>query len=71
MGDHVPSDKCNIPSFKSQVPCPRYQLIWDLTLDTWHLNVVHLPDPLSNFRVIPDYLNIVDFIEEAEGEASG
>ena len=25
---------------------------------------VHLTDPLSNFRIIPDYLKVVDFIEK-------
>jgi len=27
---------------------------------------VHLTDQLSNFRIIPDYLKVVDFIEEFE-----
>jgi len=27
---------------------------------------VHLTDQLSNFRIIPDYLKVVDFIEELE-----
>jgi len=31
------------------------------------LALVHLTDQLSNFRIIPDYLKVVDFIEEAEG----
>jgi hypothetical protein len=28
---------------------------------------VHLTDQLSNFRIIPDYLKVIDFIEEMEG----
>jgi hypothetical protein len=28
---------------------------------------VHLTDQLSNFRIIPDYLKVVDFIEETKG----
>ena len=28
---------------------------------------VDLSDQLSNFRIIPDYLKVVDFIEEMEG----
>jgi hypothetical protein len=26
----------------------------------------HITDQLSNFRIIPDYLKVVDFIEEME-----
>jgi hypothetical protein len=29
--------------------------------------VVHLTDQLSNFRIIPDYIKVVDFIEKMEG----
>jgi len=29
--------------------------------------LVHLTDQLSNFRIIPDYLKVVDFIEEIDG----
>ena len=32
---------------------------------------VHLTDQLSNFRIIPDYLKVVDFIEEMEGFLDG
>ena len=28
---------------------------------------VHYSDQLSNFRIIPDYLKVVDFIEETVG----
>jgi len=28
---------------------------------------VHLTDQLSNFRIISDYLKVVDFIEETDG----
>jgi hypothetical protein len=28
---------------------------------------VHLTDQLSNFRIIPDYLKVVDFIDEMDG----
>ena len=31
-----------------------------------HLNLVHLTDQLSNFRIIPDYLKVVYFIEDVE-----
>jgi hypothetical protein len=27
----------------------------------------HYSDQLSNFRIIPDYLKVVDFIEEMDG----
>ena len=45
---------------KRQVP--------NLRLETWHLKLerVHYSDQLSNFRIIPDYLKVVDFIEEME-----
>jgi hypothetical protein len=34
----------------------------------WDLRAfgVHLTDQLSNFRIIPDYLKVVDFIEEMD-----
>jgi hypothetical protein len=48
-------------------------LIWALkkvkpTIDVGFSGVcVHLTDQLSNFGIIPDYLKVVDFIEEMEG----
>ena len=36
---------------------------------TLHLTAVHLTDQLSNFGIIPDYLKVVDFIEETENLA--
>jgi hypothetical protein len=30
-------------------------------------SAAHLTDQLSNFRIIPDYFKVVDFIEEMKG----
>jgi hypothetical protein len=40
----------------------------NITLCTLHFAfvAVHLTDQLSNFRIIPDYLKVVDFIEDLE-----
>ena len=40
-----------------------------ITLCTLHFAFerVHYSDQLSNFRIIPDYLKVVDFIEEMDG----
>jgi hypothetical protein len=54
---------------KSEVISPKCEVrnISDFALCTLHLNGVHLTDQLSNFRIIPDYLKVVDFIEEMDG----
>jgi len=43
--------------------------VQNITLCTLHFSfvVVHYPDQLSNFRIIPDYLKVFDFIDKTVG----
>jgi len=38
-----------------------------LNINTKFSCAAHHSDQLSNFRIIPDYMKVVDFIEEMEG----
>jgi hypothetical protein len=60
-GFHQPFIKSEVLSLNCEV-----RNISDFALYTSDLNVVRYSDEISNFRLIPDYLKVVDFIEEMD-----